>query len=778
MPIKKLYLLFIAVFIFVTPVTHAQITMEGKVEGDDEALSFANISLFAHNDSVTPVAATLTDLTGSYKITDLRPGRYTVRINYIGYNEYIATLSLRMPSGDNTLVRDFKLTSDPTALKEVTVSANRNTVYADHTKYTFTNEQKERARFSADLLENVGDLTIDPISGNLTKMSGGDVAVLINGVNATISDLKSIPADKIRYVEYYTIPSARYSASAVVNVVTKTLDNGLNGGFDVSQGVNGRFTNGDIYLRGISGNNQLVVNYRLNYRNYKDKISTSDYTYFLSEGVTDYSSRSHAKFGYTTHQPEIKYIYSNPEDISFQASFKPEYHTRFDRSTSDIHITELGSPNAGSGYTDVKTHYFSPSLDLYFSKTLRGDRELAANVVATVYSSKLNSTVNEVYGNAATESFDDEMYRSNSRQSIIGELFYKKKWGENSLSMGYKGQFNHSSSKGSSVLSGYEVSEYRSRSSVNRIYGEYSGNYHRMVYRIGLEGVYISSSNDEAAYTKMYLSPQLIIDWKPGGNHDIIFNVKTSPSIPVLSQLSDNAEFVTANLINTGNPDLRSGMAYVGMLGYKYSNNLLDLTAGALYSIEENPIVSYYYLADVNDREYIFMKESNARSMANYGGVFSGKISLLSDRLSFRFMSLVLWQRLKDKESNRFHHVYCPTTFQLSYVDRSWGVSYSFSIPSTGISGSTIMRDETSSNLSAYYQYGNFRFTGSCLWFLTKAKYEERLLGNALVRHTSRTWINDNRSMVTIGVSWNFSTGKKKDFTKQLNNSDSDKSAF
>lgn len=778
MPIKKLYLLFIAVFIFVAPVAHAQITLEGKVEGEDEALSFANISLFARADSVTPVAVTLTDLTGSYKITDLRPGRYTVRINYVGYNEYSADLRLRMPSGSNVLVRDFKLTADPTALKEVTVSANRNTVYADHTKYTFTNEQKERARFSADLLENVGDLTIDPISGNLTKMSGGDVAVLINGVNATISDLKSIPADKIRYVEYYTIPSARYSASAVVNVVTKTLDNGLNGGFDVSQGVNGRFTNGDIYMRAISGNNQLVVNYRLNYRNYKDKISTNDYTYFLSDGVTDYSSRSHAKFGYTTHLPEIKYIYSKPDDISFQASFKPEYQTRFDRSTSDIQITEQGLPNSDTGHTDVKTHYFSPSLDLYFSKTLRGDRELAANVVATAYSSKLNSTVSEVYGNAATESFDDEMYRSNSRQSIIGELFYKKKWGENSLSMGYKGQFNHSSSKGNSVLSGYEVSEYRSRSSVNRIYGEYSGNYRKMMYRVGLEGVYLSSSNDDASYTKFYLSPQIVVDWKPGGNNDIIFSVTTVPSIPALSQLSDNAEFVTANLIHTGNPDLRSGIGYAGVLAYKYNNNLLDLTAGALYSLEDDPIVSFYYLADVNDREYVFMKESNARTMENYGGVLSGKISFLSDRLSFRVMSLVLWQRLKDKESNLFHHVYCPTTFQLSYADRSWGVSYSYSIPSTGISGSTIMRDENSSNLSAYYQYRDFRFTGNCMWFLTKAKYEERLLDNPLVKHTSRTWINDNRSMVTIGVSWNFSTGKKKDFTKQLNNSDSDKSAF
>lgn len=778
MPIKRIFLLSIILLVYISPVAVAQITLEGNVEGEGERLSLANISLFSRTDSVTPAATALTDLRGSYRITDLRPGRYTVRINYIGYSEYRSTMALRMPSGGNVIVRDFRLTPDATALSEVTVTAKRNTVYADHTKYTFTDEERAKARFSADLLEHVGDLTVDPISGNLTKLGGGDVPVLINGVNASMADLKSIPADKIRYVEYYTIPSARYSAAAIVNVVTKTLDNGVNGGVDVTQGVTAGFSNGDIFVRGVSGNSQVVINYRLNYRNYKDKVSSIDYTYLLSGKETGYSSLSHAKFGYTTHMPEVKYIYSRPEDISFQVSFKPEYQRRFDNSDSDIHITEGDMSATGTGMTDVKSHYFSPAVDVYFSKNLGEDAEVAANVVTTGYWSKLNSSVSEIYENGAAVSFDDDMYRSNSRQSVIGELFYKKKWGMNSLSLGYKCQFNHSSSKGSSVLSNYELSKYRARSSVNRVYGEYWGQYGRWQYRVGLEGSYISSSNSEASFTKVYMSPQLVVNWKGSENSNIQFNIKTLSTMPTLSQLSNNAEYVTSTLIHSGNPELKSGSGYVNALAYKYNNDLLDLIIGATYTLELDPIVAHYYPTTINGEDFVMVKDFNGKSMTNYGAVISGKIKLLSDKLSLRIITLYLRQRLKDKDNNVFTNNYFPSSVQLSYADKTWGVSYSFNIPSSQIINSAIVKDENTSYLSAYYQYRDFRFTGSCQWFLTKSKYEQRLLDNDLIRHNSRTWINDNRSMVTVGVSWTFSIGKKNEFTKQLNNSDSDKSAF
>lgn len=44
--------------------------------------------------------------------------------------------------------------------------------------------------------------------------------------------------------------------------------------------------------------------------------------------------------------------------------------------------------------------------------------------------------------------------------------------------------------------------------------------------------------------------------------------------------------------------------------------------------------------------------------------------------------------------------------------------------------------------------------------------------------YTSYNHIDDNRSMITLGVSWNLFKGKRMDANKKLNNRDNDKGTF
>lgn len=779
MPIKAKKLLACILTIAASIQGYSQITLNGKVVGNNEPLPFAVISMFELADTAKTVVNTLTDLKGSYKINNVKPGKYIVRISYIGFDDHRSVISLRMPSGSNTVVRDFELTASSKTLDEVVVSAGRNTVYADHTKYMFSNEQRSRARHSADLLENVGDLTIDPISGNLSKLSGGNVTVLINGVNASITDLKSIPANKIKYAEYYTIPPARYSsATAVVNVITKTLDNGTNGGIEVSHAVTAGFFNDDVFFRATNGNNQFVVNYRVNYRDYKDRFVNDDYDYLFSGKTIRYKSSARNKFGYTTHMPEIKYIYSNPNSISFQASFKPEYEDKFDDSDSGISIQEQDNTSRGQGEKRTKSHYFGPSFDIYLSKKNSNNYEFAANVVATYYDGSLSSYVDETFDRQDIYAFNDDMNRTTSKKSLIGELFYTRKTGLNSITLGYKGSFSQASAKGRNILTDYQTERYKSDYTSNYIYGEYSGVYKKLMYRLSIGGTFVSSSNSEADYDKFYITPQLVLNWNIKGKNHITFNAKSSPVIPTLTQLSNNAEYVTSYLVHTGNPMLKSGISYANVLGYRYCGSVFDMTLGLTYNLDSNPIELFYSPATINGQDYIIAKEDNAKSLIQYGGVFSGKISLFSDKLSFRVISMILEQRLKDNNHHTTRNLYCPTFIQLSYNSRKWGASYKCNIPKKQISGSKLLTDENISSLNAYFQHRNIRITASCQWFLTKARYKEQVLDNDFIKHSSRSWINDNKSMIVIGFSWNFSRGKKGDFNKLLNNSDTDNGTF
>lgn len=766
------------ILVFFPIQVYSQITLSGKVEDEKEALPFVNISLFNQDDSICPVANVLTDITGSYRIPNLNEGKYFIRLSLMGYNDYFSKITLRMPSGNNILTRNFILTPNPTELNEVVVSANRNIVSADHTKYFFTDEQRSKARHSADLMESVGDLIIDPNTGNLQKFSGGNVTILVNGINASISDLKSIPSNKIRYVEYYTIPAAKYSnSSAVVNIITNSLDNGLNGGVDVSHAISTGFSNDNTFLRYTFGENQLTLNYRINYRNYKNKYTSNNHIYYLTNQQIEYQSNSYSKFGYTTHIPELKYLFSIPNKISFQVSFNPKLEYRFDKASYDIITNEHTRSYSGYGNKNQKSNYFGPSLDLYFSKTFKNNSELSSNIVATYYNNKLNSNIIEIFDTLNTSTYNDIMKRSSSKKSIIGEVFYSKKKGLNSFSIGYKGALSHSVAIGENLLTNSLPTKHSSNIISNYVYSELSGVINKLMYRISLGGIHIGTRTSEINHHKLYITPQLLLNWNVKGNSYILFNSKTSPITPTISQLSNNAESITSYLIHTGNPLLKSGTNYTNILAYKYNSNLLEFNIGATYNYASNPIDLTFSSTLINDREFILLKEENAKFLIQYGTIISGNLRLFSNNLNLRATNIILKQYIKGPNTTS-NNLYSPINLYISFTQKNWGINYNYNIPSIFLSNSKFVSDENVSTLNGYFQYKHFRLTCGCYWFLTKAKYIEKTTLNNFIKQHNKSWINDNKSMIVIGFSWNFSKGKKVDFNKKLNNIDNDSGLF
>lgn len=292
-----------------------------------------------------------------------------------------------MPSTGASVTRDYTLQPSSKQLSEVTVTADRATVMADKTVYRFTKEQREAARNSAELMEQVGTLTIDPISGRLQDIDGTGVRILINGVNSTLNDLRSIPTDKIRKVDVYTLPPAKYATSSqqVINAITAQLDSGTSGGFDVTSAVATGFVNGNAFINYISGNHRLSADYNIELRDYDDRRTNSFYTYYLG-GKTytyDYDMRDH--FGYTYHTPRLKYTYARPDDWTVQVTATPAFNKRFSHGNETVRLSD--DPDDATAHRDRNSTTFSPSLDVYLSKQLNKNSEITANVVGTYFHS-------------------------------------------------------------------------------------------------------------------------------------------------------------------------------------------------------------------------------------------------------------------------------------------------------------------------------------------------------------------------------------------------------
>ena len=67
----------------------------------------------------------------------------------------------------------------------------------------------------------------------------------------------------------------------------------------------------------------------------------------------------------------------------------------------------------------------------------------------------------------------------------------------------------------------------------------------------------------------------------------------------------------------------------------------------------------------------------------------------------------------------------------------------------------------------------------SCYWFLTKSKYSSVTIPESLVRYSSANWLDDNKSMIVLGVRYNLFKGKKyNEKASKLQNSDRDTGMF
>ena len=96
----------------------AQCTVKGVLfdESNGESIPFANVGL----DGTTHGCAT--DLNGSFLINKVQPGTYTLKVKYVGYEEYAESITL---AKGKTLTKTIHLKPAAQMLKAVEITDNK-----------------------------------------------------------------------------------------------------------------------------------------------------------------------------------------------------------------------------------------------------------------------------------------------------------------------------------------------------------------------------------------------------------------------------------------------------------------------------------------------------------------------------------------------------------------------------------------------------------------------------------------------------------------------------
>ena len=214
--------LFLFAFTFLTHLfCNAQINLQGSVKDltTQEKIEFAHIAVQNASDTTKILYSAITDMEGSYLIENIPIGRYRFIISCIGYEPLTISTRITMSSAGQVLIKNFDLKPSVTQLNETVVTASRNNQKIDHRSIVFTSEEMKRAQMACDLLKNISGVKEDLMSGKLTTNQGNPL-ILINGVRSTENELRAIAPNKVKRVDYYDFPPARYaSATCVINVV-------------------------------------------------------------------------------------------------------------------------------------------------------------------------------------------------------------------------------------------------------------------------------------------------------------------------------------------------------------------------------------------------------------------------------------------------------------------------------------------------------------------------------------------------------------------------------
>ncbi|MBN2281852.1 MAG: TonB-dependent receptor [Candidatus Marinimicrobia bacterium] len=233
-----------------------EITVNGKVfnENTKDPVEYANVILVSKRDS-TLIFGNVTDENGIFSIEKVRPGRYALDVQFMGFGKKRIDMIAIRPDSKIFEIGEIYLKPELVNLDEVVVEADRVSVaFQIDKKVINVGSQAVSASGTAiDVLENVPSVTVD-IEGNVSLRGSENFTVLVDGRPTILEPteiLQQLPASKIENIEIITNPSAKFDPDGVAGIVNVVMKKNkiegisgilnLNGGLNQKYGLDGMF---------------------------------------------------------------------------------------------------------------------------------------------------------------------------------------------------------------------------------------------------------------------------------------------------------------------------------------------------------------------------------------------------------------------------------------------------------------------------------------------------------------------------------------------------------
>lgn len=664
--------------------------------------------------------------------------------------------------------KDTLSTSQTKELQEIIVKAQRKKQFADKAVYTFDKAALEKARYAKDLLKTLPELQLDPVSNTITSTKGGTTLFLINGIEATDLQIRSVAPNEVVKVEYYDIPPAKWATRAdiVVNILTKSTETGYVFGAEAFSALNTGFINASAYGNYTKGKNDIGLEYSLNLRDYTDRRVNSIYDYRLND--SHYRSNEDRKdhFGYTFQSVALRYTRSVPDHYVFQVKLDMNIFSRFSKGTGQSVFTIDNAAEEHTMFKNNGSDYVTPKLDLYYSKKIGLKDELSINAVGSDFTTNSSETAQEWITGTGVSVYDNDMFLKAKQTSFVGELAHSHDFKAGKLSSGYRIS-NSSISNDLSNLSGY--SQYKVTYLEQYLYSEFAGKINQFSYRIGIGLTNIYNKSAENNFNEWSFTPKLVLAYPIKNNQTLRFTSSYKPISPSSNALSSNVVQLAPNIVRKGNPFLASQQKWTNSLTYSLNNKYFDFNINVSYSYTDR-VINQYYILDDTFGGYALTYE-NGRYSQEIGAFISGSYKPFGSNLLVIKANLApTSEMVKTSTGAVIKNNYLANYFVLSSEYKNFSAQYQFNIPTYSLSGAFLNTNENQNNIFVSYKHKNFTFSTGMYWIGMPSEYKTKSLSESLVDYQVDAKIMNNKSMFVLGISYDFSKGKKTEIQKKLNN--------
>lgn len=749
------FVFIIIVLLFSCKILNAQISGV-IIDEEKQPVEFATIRLYQIPDSIL-IAGTVSNDKGYFSFPDTVSRQLILKISSVGYE----TMCLAVKSHQEIMLKRHS-----EELQEVVISASEIETFGSKDKLLIPQSLKERASSALTALGEMPQFQLNRISNILQTTDRQNILILIDGIQANENDLMALPAKKIRRVEYFTQPPARFAnknIGAVLSVFTiKEKDSGFNSFISTVNSFTTGYGTNTINAKWYTPKHQVALSYFIDYRNLDDNRINQTYEYEIDHA--NFSSKQQGLPG--TYKGEYHiigsdYMFSPDDNQLFSA--KVRYRLNPGReSHQQTATTKFGTGIVQQGYSakKLKSNYDAISLDLYYNRKLKNNQELTANFVGSYFDSKSDNQISQENSDN-TFAYRYNNHLRNYSNSIISELLYNKSFSNENISIGaryfYKQLQQTYNENARSIM----------EQQVCYIYSNLAGKLKNLDYTIGV-GIEHSIQDNGEIKAKHYtvFKPSLSASYQIGHSSSIRLNSLILSNVPDISQLTIHPVYLNYQYYSVGNPHLHPYYTFYNRLQYQLSLPTFYMSAAIRHSYLRRP---YMTLFESRDAEIV-------KTLEHFKHTSYTAADLSLQWLPFSFLKIqpfatvVYTSAIKpDGASLSEWSKYFSITASVTYKE--------FSIlGNVGSSMTDLLGDVTEKKKA--YVFSELSYSKNnvyvALQYIHNPKPSAIYSNNSLMNFKEETIWNNFQNLFAINFRYNFTIGRKKSINglTKLNNQD------